>query len=79
MISGCGDGDAGYSPEIDNHSSTGQHKTGFRHSTNSQRIRGWFPRKCAVELVSDEIHYEDCKIKNNKQRRKNNGEGKKNR
>ena len=79
MISGCGDGDTRYSPEIANDSSRGQHKNGFMHSTNSQRIRGWFPRKCAVELVSDEIQYEDCKIKNNKQRRKNNGEGKKNR
>lgn len=53
-----------------------------------KRIRGWFPRQCAVELVTDDSHYDDCKLKSKKQHRskdspesktkaRNHGEGKK--
>ena len=55
-----------------------------------KRVRGWFPRQCAVEVISNEHCYEECKSKSSKQSRSKaskddksksriNGEGKKDR
>ena len=34
-----------------------------------RRSRGWFPRKCAVELILEDDHYDECEMKNIKQHR----------
>ena len=34
-----------------------------------QRVRGWFPRQCAFEVVANDHSYEDCKTKSIKKTR----------
>ena len=57
-------------------------------SFTGQRVRGWFPRQCAFEVVANDHSYEDCKTKSIKKTRSKesndvksrpliNGEGKK--
>ena len=86
--------------------SSRQHKSGdtrsrhspVEHSNNGltssssvgKRVRGWFPRQCAVEVISNDHCYEECKAKSIKPNRAKvsndgksksriNGEGKKDR
>ena len=53
------------------HNLCAEHQNNGNNSSllKDKRIRGWFPRKCAVEVVSDDSYYDDCKMKSNKQSR----------
>ena len=49
----------------------GEHKnSGLKPSLIAgQRVRGWFPRQCAFEVVANDHCYEDCKTKSIKKTR----------
>ena len=55
--------------------SSSKHKdNGVKYSLlKGKRVRGWFPRKCAVEILSDDNYDDDRKSTNNKQQRTKNG------
>ena len=54
---------------------TSKHKNnGVKTSLlKGKRVRGWFPRKCAVEILSDDNYYDDRKSTNDKQQRPKEG------
>ena len=61
--------------EKDTTCSSSKHKdNGVKSSLRKDKlVRGWFPRKCAVEILSDDSYYDDRKSTNNKKQRTKEG------
>ena len=62
--------------EKDTACSSLKHKdNGVKSSLRKDKlVRGWFPRKCAVEILSDDSYYDDrSKSTNNKKQRTKEG------